>query len=62
MRQCCCCGAPIENCMGCVHSSDLVKAFDGKIAWSEVREHCGPCDILSLALDNGVPFTEGVGA
>jgi hypothetical protein len=43
MRHCIRCGAEITAYMGAVLARDCVAAWDGKIPWTSVREHCGKC-------------------
>lgn len=37
------CGVEIKECMGFVLAGDFVKAANGEIPWTRVRERCGLC-------------------
>ena len=43
MRKCLRCSAPITACNGFVLARDWLAAFEGRIPWTAVREHCGRC-------------------
>lgn len=49
VRNCLRCGREITACFGGVLVRDQLAAEDGKIAYSQVREHCGHC-VLELDL------------
>ena len=45
-RKCHRCGASIFACMGFVNAGDFLKAIEGVILFSEVRELCGKCVLI----------------
>jgi len=45
-RKCQKCGVNILECMGFVNAGDFLKAVEGEIAFSEIRELCGKCVLI----------------
>jgi hypothetical protein len=37
------CDAPIGGCFGYVIAGDALKAYEGALPWTHVREICGKC-------------------
>lgn len=58
-RECCVCGQAITACMGFTVARDLVRAFNGEVPYTSVRERCGVCvERTMMALEEGANLYE----
>jgi hypothetical protein len=48
VRKCAICEASIKECFGSVNAGDFVKACEGELPWTSVRELCPKCTFKKI--------------